>query len=413
MKSSGGGSAVRQARIYMDHHATTPVDPQVLAAMLPYFSEEFGNAASRSHSFGWRAEEAVEESRETIARLIHAGPKEIVFTSGATESDNLAIFGTAEMLGERGRHILTCSTEHLAVLDCCRHLERRGFQVTYLPVDSTGRVSPDDVRSALRPETILISLMAANNEVGSLHPIHEIGKIAKEREVLFHCDASQAVGKIPLDVGAMGVDLLSFTAHKLYGPKGIGALYVRRKAPRVRLAANLHGGGHEGGMRPGTLNVPGIVGFGKACEIAGKVMIEESSRIAELRDRLHRGIVSELEEVRLNGHPELRLSNNLNLSFSYVEGEALMLAMDDVAVSSGSACTSATQEPSHVLKAMGVSDELAHTSLRFGLGRFNTRDEVDYVIGRVVQSVKKLREISPLYEMALDERRGSRAGALR
>jgi cysteine desulfurase len=397
----------------MDHHATTPVDPRVLEAMLPYFSEEFGNAASRSHSFGWRAEEAVEESRETIAQLIHAGPKEIVFTSGATESDNLAILGTAEILGERGRHILTCRTEHLAVLDCCRQLERRGFQVTYLPVDTTGRVSPDDVRAALRRETILISLMAANNEVGTLHPISEIGKIAKEREVLFHCDASQAVGKVPVDVEAMGVDLLSFTAHKLYGPKGTGALYVRRKAPRVRLAPMLHGGGHEAGMRPGTLNVPGIVGFGKACEVAGRVLLEESSRIAELRDRLHRGIVSELEEVRLNGHPELRLSNNLNLSFSYVEGEALMLAMDDVAVSSGSACTSATQEPSHVLKAMGVSDELAHTSLRFGLGRFNTRDEVDYVIGRVVQSVKKLREISPLYEMALDEKRGSRADGLR
>ncbi|MCI0566983.1 MAG: IscS subfamily cysteine desulfurase [Acidobacteria bacterium] len=397
----------------MDHHATTPVDPRVLDAMLPFFTEEFGNAASRSHSFGWRAEEAVEKSRETIAGLIHAGPKEIVFTSGATESDNLAIFGTAEFLWERGKHLVTCGTEHLAVLDCCRRLANRGFEITYLPVDATGRVSPDDVRAALRPDTILISLMVANNEVGSLHPISEIGKIAKEHKVLFHCDASQAVGRIPVDVEAMGVDLLSFTAHKLYGPKGIGALYVRKKNPRVRLAPLLHGGGHEGGLRPGTLNVPGIVGFGKACEIAGDVLLEESSRLRELRDRLHRGIVSELEEVHLNGHPELRLPNNLNLSFSYVEGESLMLAMDDVAVSSGSACTSATQEPSHVLKAMGVSDELAHTSLRFGLGRFNTREEVDYVVGRVVESVKKLREISPLYELALDERRGSRAGGLR
>ncbi len=396
----------------MDHHATTPVDPRVLEAMLPFFSEEFGNAASRSHSFGWRAEEAVEESREAIAGLIHAGPKEMIFTSGATESDNLAIFGTADFLRERGKHLLTCPTEHLAVLDCCRRLEKRGFEITYLPVDATGRVSPDDVHAALRSDTILISLMAANNEVGSLHPISEIGKIAKERKVLFHCDASQAVGRIPVDVEAMGVDLLSFTAHKLYGPKGIGALYVRKRDPRVRLAPMLYGGGHEGGLRPGTLNVPGIVGFGKACEIAGAVLQEESARLRELRDRLHRGIVSELEEVRLNGHPELRLPNNLNLSFSYVEGESLMLAMDDVAVSSGSACTSATQQPTHVLKAMGVSDELAHTSLRFGLGRFNTREEVDYVVGRVVESVKKLREISPLYEMALDERRGSHAGGL-
>jgi cysteine desulfurase len=390
----------------MDHHATTPVDPRVLEAMLPFFTEEFGNAASRSHSFGWRAEEAVEKSREAIAGLINAGPKEIVFTSGATESDNLAIFGAADFLRDRGKHLLTCPTEHLAVLDCCRRLEKLGFEITYLPVDATGRVSPDDVRAALRSDTILISIMAANNEVGSLHPISEIGKIAKERKVLFHCDASQAVGRIPVDVEAMGVDLLSFTAHKLYAPKGIGALYVRRRDPRVRLVPMLYGGGHEGGLRPGTLNVPGIVGFAKACEIAGAVMQEESVRLRDLRDRLHRGIVSELEEVRLNGHPELRLPNNLNLSFSYVEGESLMLAMDDVAVSSGSACTSATQQPSHVLKAMGVSDEMAHTSLRFGLGRFNTREEVDYVVGRVVESVKKLREISPLYEMVLGERRG-------
>jgi len=397
----------------MDHHATTPVDPRVLEAMLPYFTEEFGNAASRSHSFGWRAEEAVEKSREAIAGLIHAGPKEIVFTSGATESDNLAIFGAVNFLAAQGKHILTCRTEHPAVLDCCRSLEKRGFEVTYLPVDVTGRVSPDEVRAALRPDTILISIMAANNEVGTLQPISEIGKIAKEHKVLFHSDASQAAGKIPLDVDAMGVDLLSFTAHKLYGPKGIGALFVRRRSPRVRLTPMFFGGGHEGGMRPGTLNVPGIVGFGKACEIAGSVLHEEASRLGEMRDRLHRGIVSELQEVRFNGHPELRLPNNLNLSFSYVEGEALMLAMDDVAVSSGSACTSATREPSHVLRAMGVSDELAHTSLRFGLGRFNTREEVDYVVGRVVESVKKLREISPLYEMALEQKQASRAGGLR
>jgi cysteine desulfurase len=405
---------VRQARIYMDHHATTPVDPRVLEAMLPFFTDEFGNAASRSHSFGWRAEEAVEESRKAVAGLIGATPMEIVFTSGATESDNLAIFGTVDRLREHGKHIVTVSTEHLAVLDCCRQLEKRGFEVTYLPVDTTGRVSPDGLRAALRPDTILISVMAANNEVGSLQPISAIGKIAKERKVLFHCDASQAAGKIPVDVEAMGVDLLSFTAHKLYGPKGIGALFVRKKGPRVRLAPMLHGGGHERGMRPGTLNVPGIVGFGKACEIARNVMPEESDRLGRLRDQLYRGIVSELKEVRLNGHPDLRLPHNLNLSFGYVEGESLMLAMDDVAVSSGSACTSATREPSHVLKAMGVSDELAHTSLRFGLGRFNTREEVDYVIGRVVESVKKLRETSPLYEMAVGERRGeAHAGGTR
>jgi cysteine desulfurase len=402
-----------RARIYMDHHSTTPVDPRVLEAMLPYFTREFGNAASRSHAFGWRAEEAVESARESLGRIIGAGPQEIIFTSGATESDNLAIFGSAEAFRERGRHLITGSTEHLAVLDCCRRLEKAGIEVTYLPVDGTGRVSPDDLRSAIRPDTFLISLMAANNEVGTLHPMAEIGKIAKEKGVLFHCDASQAVGKIPVDVGAMGIDLLSYTAHKLYGPKGIGALYVRRRNPRVRLFPMIHGGGHERGMRSGTLNVPGIVGFAKACEIAQQVMPEESVRLEGLRNRLHRGILLELTDVRLNGHAELRLPHNLNLSFAYVEGEALMLAMDDVAVSSGSACTSATQEPSHVLKAMGVSNELAHTSLRFGLGRFNTEEEVDYVVRRVVESVKKLRDISPLYEMARAERRGSPATSLR
>ena len=403
----------KRARIYMDHHSTTPVDPRVLEAMLPYFTEEFGNAASRSHAFGWRAEEAVEKARESVAGLLHASPKEIVFTSGATESDNLAIFGATEFLAESGRHLITGATEHPAVLDCCRRLEKLGYEVTYLPVDAAGRVSPENLRRAIRPDTILISLMAANNEVGTLHPVEEIGKIAKERAVLFHCDASQAVGKVPLNVEAMGIDLLSFTAHKLYGPKGVGALYVRRKNPRVRLAPMIHGGGHEREMRSGTLNVPGIVGFGKACEIAGKVLPEESLRLAGLRDRLHRGISTELEEVSLNGHLEFRLPHNLNLSFAYVEGESLMMAMDDVAVSSGSACTSATQQPSHVLKAMGVSDTLAHTSLRFGLGRFNTEEEVDTVVGRVVESVRKLREISPLYEMAQEERRGTHAGGIR
>lgn len=386
--------------IYLDHHATTPVDPAVLEAMLPYFREEFGNAASKTHSFGWRAEEAVEKAREITAGLIHASPKEIVFTSGATESDNLAILGAAEMLLDRGKHVITCRTEHRAVLDSCARLEKLGHRLTYLPVDRYGRVSPDDVRSALTGDTILISIMAANNEVGTIHPIAEIGRIAKEQGVLFHCDAAQAAGKIPIDVDAMGIDLLAFSSHKLYGPKGVGALYVRKRNPRVRLAPILHGGGHERGMRSGTLNVPAIVGFGKACEIAAVVMPEEHAKLASLRDRLHERITSELEEVHLNGHPRDRLPHNLNLSFAYVEGESLMMAMSDVAVSSGSACTSATLEPSHVLRAMGVSDELAHTSIRFGLGRFNTTEEIDHAATRVVESVKKLREISPLYEMA-------------
>ncbi len=400
-------------RIYMDHHATTPVDPEVVAAMLPYFTEEFGNAASRTHAYGWKALEAVEAARETIARLIGAGPVEIVFTSGATESDNLAIFGAAQSLSEQGRHIVTGSTEHPAVLDCCRRLEKLGFEVTYLPVDRAGMVSPDTLRAALRPDTILISLMAANNEVGTLHPVAEIGKIAKERGVVYHCDAAQAAGRIPLDVQAMGIDLLSFTAHKMYGPKGVGALYVRKRNPRVRLMPQIFGGGHERGMRSGTLNVPGIVGFAKACEIAARVMPSESAFLAGLRDRLHHRIEAELEEVALNGHPVQRLPNNLNLSFAYVEGESLMMALDGVAVSSGSACTSASQEPSHVLRAMGVSDELIHTSLRFGLGRFNTREEVERVSEKVIASVRKLREISPLYEASRSRGGRTHAGASR
>ncbi len=342
-----------KSRIYMDHQATTPVDPAVLEAMLPYFREEFGNAASRSHSFGWRAEEAVEAAREALATLIHASPKEILLTSGATESDNLALFGVAETLAEKGKHVITCRTEHKAVLDCCARLEKLGYRVTYLPVDRYGRVSPEDVLAAVTPETILIALMAANNEVGTIHPIAEIGRIAKEKGILFHCDAAQAVGKIPMDVEAMGIDLMAFTAHKIYGPKGAGALYVRKRNPRVRLAPILYGGGHERGMRSGTLNVPGIVGFGKACEIARAVMPAESARLAGLRDRLRERITSRLDEVHENGHPDQRLPHNLNLSFAYVEGESLMMAMGDIAVSSGSACTSASLEPSHVLKAMG------------------------------------------------------------
>jgi cysteine desulfurase len=386
--------------IYMDNHATTPVDPRVLEAMLPYFTQQFGNAASRNHVFGWTAEEAVENARAQIARLINASPKEIVFTSGATESDNLALKGVAEMYREKGNHIITQVTEHKAVLDTCKRLEKYGYQVTYLPVDREGRVDPDDVRRAITPKTILISIMYANNEIGVIQPIEEIGRIAKEHGVLFHVDGVQAVGKIPVDVQKDGIDLLSISAHKIYGPKGVGALYVRRKDPRVQLAAVIDGGGHERGMRSGTLNVPGIVGLGKACEICQQEMPTESERLRALRDRLKDGILSRLDEVYINGSMKYRLPNNLNLSFAYVEGESLLMGINDVAVSSGSACTSATLEPSYVLKALGVGEDLAHTSIRFGLGRFNTEEEVDYVIERVVETVNRLRELSPLYELA-------------
>lgn len=384
--------------IYMDNHATTPVDPGVLEAMLPYFSDRFGNAASRNHSFGWEAEAAVDEARQQIARLIHASsPKEIVFTSGATESDNLAIKGVADAYKENGNHIITCVTEHKAVLDCCKTLERRGYRVTYLPVDSFGLVSPEQVRAAITDKTILISIMAANNEIGTLHPIREIGQIAKERGVLFHTDAVQAVGRVPVDVEAMGVDLLSLTAHKMYGPKGVGALYVRSKRPKVRLTPLFDGGGHEGGVRAGTLNVAGIVGLGKACEIAEAKMPEEARRLAELRERLKDGILRELDQVHINGHPTERLPGNMNLSFAFVEGESLLMGLKEIAVSSGSACTSATLEPSHVLRAIGMAEDLAHTAIRFGLGRFNTVEEVDYTIRRVAEEVRRLRSLSPLY----------------
>jgi cysteine desulfurase len=386
--------------IFMDYHSTTPVDPRVLEEMIPYFTNDFGNAASRNHAFGWKAEEAVEHSRERIASLINCDPKEIIFTSGATESNNLALKGVAEMYAEKGDHIITCVTEHKAVLDTCKRLEKAGKRVTYMPVDHYGQINLDDLRKEISDKTILISIMFANNEVGTLQRVHEIGKIAKEKGVLFHSDAVQAVGKIPVDVQAMNVDLMSLTAHKLYGPKGIGALYVRKKGPRVRLVAQMDGGGHERGMRSGTLNVPGMVGFGKACEIAQQVMPEESKRLAGLRDKLRFGIEKELDEVYLNGHPTERLPNNLNMSFAYVEGESLLMGMDDIAVSSGSACTSATLEPSYVLKALGVGEDLAHTSIRFGLGRFNTEEEVDYVMNKVISNVKRLRDMSPLYEMA-------------
>jgi cysteine desulfurase len=386
--------------IYMDNHATTPVDPRVVDAMLPYFTERFGNAASRNHSFGWAGEEAVENARAQVASLIGATPKEIIFTSGATESDNLMIKGVAEMYREKGNHIITQAIEHKAVLDTCKRLEKYGYEVTYLPVQRDGRVNPEDVRKAITPKTILITIMYANNEIGIINPIAEIGKIAKEHGIIFAVDGVQAVGKIPVDVQKDNIDLLSISAHKIYGPKGVGALYVRRRNPRVQLSAIIDGGGHERGMRSGTLNVTGIIGLGKACELAQQEMPEESKRLRALRDRLRAGLEAKLDEVYINGSMEHRLPNNLNMSFAYVEGESLLMGINDVAVSSGSACTSATLEPSYVLKALGVGEDLAHTSIRFGLGRFNTEEEVDYVADKMVQVVTKLRELSPLYEMA-------------
>ncbi len=386
--------------IYMDYHATTPVDPRVLQAMLPYFSEQFGNAASRNHSFGWEAERAVDKARQQIAGLIGASPKEIVFTSGATESNNLAIKGVAEMYAEKGDHIITATTEHKAVLDTCKHLQKKGLRITILPVGRDGLVNLEALAAAITDRTILISIMLANNEIGVLQPIREIGRIARERGVLFHTDATQAVGKVPVNVDQDNIDLMSISAHKMYGPKGIGALYVRRKNPRVQLTAQMDGGGHERGMRSGTLNVTGIVGLGEACAVCQSEMADESVRLADLRDRLRAKLEGSLEDTYINGSMEHRLPNNLNMSFAYVEGESLLMGIKDVAVSSGSACTSATLEPSYVLKALGVSDELAHTSIRFGLGRFNTVEEVDYVAERVIETVTKLRELSPLYEMA-------------
>jgi cysteine desulfurase len=385
--------------IYMDNHATTPVDPRVVEAMLPYFTQVFGNAASRSHSFGWTAEKAVEQAREQVAALIGASGKEIVWTSGATESDNLAIKGAAEFYKDRGNHVITAQTEHKAVLDTCKRLEKDGYEVTYLPVEKDGRVSPDAVRAAMTDKTTVVSIMLANNEIGTVNPIDEIGAIVKERGAIFHVDAVQGVGKVPFDVNAARADLVSLSAHKMYGPKGVGALYVRRK-PRVRITAQIDGGGHERGMRSGTLNVPGIVGFGAAAALALAEMPAESSRLLALRERLREGIQSQVPFTFVNGSMEHRLPGNLNISFAYVEGEAMLMGLKDVAVSSGSACTSASLEPSYVLRAVGVEEEMAHTSIRFGLGRFNTEEEVDYVIKLVVGKVGKLRELSPLYEMA-------------
>jgi cysteine desulfurase len=386
--------------IYMDNHATTPVDPRVLSAMLPYFTDTFGNAASRTHAFGWSAEAAVEDARETVAQLIGAeSGKEIVFTSGATESDNLAIKGVAEYYQAKGNHIITTTIEHKAVLDSCKRLEKQGFTVTYVNVGPDGLVNPKDIEAAITEKTILVSVMLANNEVGTIQPLAEIGKITRARGVLLHSDAVQGLGKTPFDVRAMNVDLASLTAHKIYGPKGVGALYVRRSKPRVRLAAQMDGGGHERGNRSGTLNVPGIVGFAKACKILIEEGSAEAERIRGLRERLYQRIVSELDAVVLNGAAEQRLPGNLNLSFAFVEGEGLMMAIKDVAVSSGSACTSASLEPSYVLRSMGLEEDMAHSSIRFGLGRFNTEEEVDYVAELVIAKVKRLRDMSPLYEM--------------
>jgi cysteine desulfurase len=387
--------------IYMDNNSTTRVDPRVVEALLPYFTEHYGNAASRSHAYGWEAEAAVEEAREQVATIIGAGAKEVIFTSGATESNNLALKGAAAMYKKKGNHIITQATEHKAVLDPCKRLERDGFQVTMLPVDRYGQVHPEQVREALTDKTILVSIMAANNEIGTLQPLKGIGKLCKEKGVLFHTDAVQAIGKVPVDVEEMGIDLLSMTAHKVYGPKGVGALYVRKRDPRVRLEPIIDGGGHERGMRSGTLAVPNIVGFGAACEIARRELPEESKRLTRLRERLRESIMDRLPESYLNGHPTERLPGNANISFAYVEGEGLMMGIKDVAVSSGSACTSASLEPSYVLRALGVGDELAHSSIRFGLGRFTTEAEVDFVADLVVREVNRLREMSPLYEMAL------------
>jgi cysteine desulfurase len=399
--NGNGGSAPKGVKlpIYMDNHATSPLDPRVLEAMMPYLTGIFGNAASRNHSFGWEAEGAVEKAREQVAKLIGATAKEIIFTSGSTESNNLALKGIAEMYRERGNHIITQVTEHKAVLDTCKRLEKSGYRVTYLPVKADGLVDIEDLKRAFDDKTILVSIMFANNEIGVVQPVAEIGKLCRERNVIFHTDAVQAVGKIPVDVNSMNIDVLSLTAHKLYGPKGVGALYVRRRNPRVQISEQINGGGHERGMRSGTLNVPGIVGLGKACELAGQEMAAEGERLSKLRDKLKTKLESSLDYIHVNGSMEHRLPNNLNISFVYVEGESLLMGINDVAVSSGSACTSATLEPSYVLKALGLGDDVAHSSIRFGLGRFNSEAEVDYVADKVIDIVKKLRELSPLYEM--------------
>lgn len=385
--------------IYMDYHATTPVDPRVLETMLPYFTQDFGNSASRNHAFGWVAEKAVENARKQVADLLGANPKEIIFTSGATESNNLAIKGVAEMYREKGNHVITCVIEHEAVIDACKKLEKQGARVTYLPVQKDGRIDLDDFRAAITDKTILITIMTANNEIGVLQPVAEVGAIAKEKGILFHTDAVQAAGKVPFDVNQVKADLVSISAHKMYGPKGVGALYVRRRNPRVLLAEQVSGGGHERGMRSGTLNVPGIVGLGKAAAICMAEMAVDAARLLALRERLNEKFHQNLDEIYINGSMEHRLPHNLNISFAYVEGESLLMGINDVAVSSGSACTSASLEPSHVLKALGAGDDLARSSIRFGLGRWTTEEEVDYVVDKLTNVVRRLREMSPLYDM--------------
>ncbi|GAC1373410.1 MAG: IscS subfamily cysteine desulfurase [Hymenobacter sp.] len=384
--------------IYLDNNATTPLDPRVLEAMMPYLTEVFGNAASRNHPFGWAAEEAVDYAREQIAKLINCDPKEIIFTSGATESDNLGIKGVFEMYSQKGNHVITATTEHKAVLDTCKHLEKLGGRVTYLPVNEQGLISLEELEAAMTPETILVTIMYGNNETGTIQPIREIAQIAHKHGALFMTDGTQAVGKVPVDVLADGIDIMAFTAHKMYGPKGVGALYVRRKNPRVKVTAQMDGGGHERGMRSGTLNVPGIVGLGKACELAQQEMAADTARLSAMRDRLEKELTT-LEESYVNGSREHRLPHVTNISFKYVEGEGLMMGVKDLAVSSGSACTSASLEPSYVLKALGLSDDLAHSSLRFGLSRFTTDEQIDYAIGHVKEAVTKLRDMSPLWEM--------------
>ena len=385
--------------IYLDYNATTPTDPRVVEAMLPFFTEIYGNAASRNHSFGWTAEEGVSKARNIIGEAIGATGKEIVFTSGATESDNMAVLGVAEFFHEKGKHIITSPIEHKAVVDPCQALEQKGYEITFLDVDEHGRIDLKQLEASIREDTVLVSLMAGNNEIGTLNPLKEIGQMTRERGVLFHCDATQGVGKIPIDVETMNIDLLSMTAHKSYGPKGIGALYVRRKKPRVRITPIMFGGGHERGFRSGTLNVPGIVGFGKAIELAMEEISSEAERQIGWRQHLYKRLTDELDYVFLNGHPTERLPNNLNLSFGYVEGESLMMGISEIAVSSGSACTSASLEPSYVLRSMGVGDDLAHSSVRFGFGRYTTMEEVNYAADKVIGAVKRLREMSPLYEM--------------
>jgi cysteine desulfurase len=392
------GTIMLQLPVYLDHNATTPCDPRVVEAMIPYFTQSFGNAASRNHPFGWQAEEAVDYAREQVAKLIGADPKEIIFTSGATESDNLAIKGVFEMYATKGNHIITCTTEHKAVLDTCKHLEKEGAEITYLPVDADGMIDLKQLEAAMKPTTILIALMYANNEIGTIHPVKEISAIARKHGALFFTDATQAVGKVPVDVNKDGIDLLAMTAHKMYGPKGVGALYVRRRSPRVKVTAQMDGGGHERGMRSGTLNVPGIVGFGKACELA-REMDQDAARLSKMRDRLESELL-QLEEAYVNGSRQSRLPHVTNISFKYVEGEGLLMGFNkNIALSSGSACTSASLEPSYVLKALGLGDDLAHSSLRFGLGRFTTDEQIDYTIEQVSKTVNRLREMSPLWEM--------------